>query len=111
MKRNLILPAAFVGLSATVLAAAYAAKPAENDGAAIATAKISLAQAVSAAETHVGGKAARAEFEKSKGQWVFDVEVVKGAVVTDVAVDANSGKVLSATEDKADSDDDQDKED
>src|ERR1700716_2975311 len=111
MKRNLILTAAFVGLSATVLAGAYAAKPTENDGAAIALAKISLAQAVYAAETHVGGKAARAEFEKSKGQWVFDVEVVKGTAVMDGSVGANSGKVLAAVEDKADSDDGHDKED
>jgi uncharacterized membrane protein YkoI len=58
----------------------------------------------------VGGKAARAEFERHKGQWVFDVEVVKDKTVMDVAVDASSGKVLAAVEDKADHDDDNDKE-
>jgi uncharacterized membrane protein YkoI len=111
MKRKLICLAAFGALSATALTGAYAAKSSENDALAIGTAKIGLAQAVSTAEAHVGGKAARAEYERHKGQWVFDVEVVKGQTVMDVAVDASSGKVLSAVEDKADSDDGQDKED
>ncbi len=110
MKQKLIYLAAFAALSATVVAGAYAAKSSENDAFAIATAKIGLAQAVSTAEAHVGGKAARAEYERHKGQWVFDVEVVKDKTVMDVAVDANSGKVLSAVEDKADRDDDNDKE-
>jgi uncharacterized membrane protein YkoI len=110
MNRKIIYVAAFTAASATALGA-YAAKSPENDALAIAAAKISLAQAVSVAEGHVGGKAARAEYERSKGQWVFDVEVVKGTTVTDVAVDANSGNILSAVVDKADNDDANDKED
>jgi uncharacterized membrane protein YkoI len=110
MNRKMIYLAAFGAVSATALAGAYAAQSSENDAFAVATARIGMAQAVSTAEAHIGGKAARAEYERHKGQWVFDVEVVKDKTVMDVAVDANSGKVLSAVEDKADRDDDQDKE-
>jgi uncharacterized membrane protein YkoI len=112
MKRK--LTAAIVAALATAAiggSAAYAAKAdGENDALAIVASKVGLGQAIAAAEQHVGGKAAKAEFEQSKGQWVFDVEVVKDArVVMDVKVDANTGKVLSATEDKADHDDENDK--
>ena len=109
---NRKLSAAIVAaLAAAAIGGAYAAKgEKENDAMAIASAKVGLAQAVVAAEQHVGGKAAKAEFEQEKGQWVFDIEVVKDArVVMDVKVDANTGKVLSATEDKADHDDENDK--
>ena len=70
-----------------------------------------MTQAVTAAEQHVGGKASKAEYEQHKGQWVFDVEVVKDKTVMDVKVDPTSGKVLAAVEDKADHDDDHDKAD
>jgi uncharacterized membrane protein YkoI len=112
MKRKLTYLLAFAAVSATGLGAAYAAKSAENDALSIATAKIGLVQAVTVAEGHVGGKAARAEYERNKaGQWVFDIEVVKGQTVMDVTVDAASGNVLAAVADKADGDDDNDKED
>ena len=58
---------------------AYAAQSGfENDAMSINKAKISLAQAVATAEQHVVGKASRAEYEKSKQGWVYDVEVVSG---------------------------------
>jgi uncharacterized membrane protein YkoI len=103
--------AALVALSASAIGSVYAAKSTENDALAIATAKIGLTQAVTAAEQHVGGKASRAEYEQHKGQWVFDVEVVKGRTVMDVKVDSTNGKVISAVEDKADHDDEHDKAD
>ncbi|OYY63206.1 MAG: peptidase M4 [Burkholderiales bacterium 28-67-8] len=93
-------------------AVAYAAKGSmENDALAITNAKIPLAQAVTVAEQHVNGKAARAEYENSKQGWVYDVEVVSGAKVFDVRVDAAKGAVISSAEDKADQDDDHDKQD
>lgn len=98
-------------ISATAIASAYAAISPENDALAIESAKVSLAQAVTAAEQHVGGKAARAEYEHHKGKWVFDVEVVKGKKVMDVKVDPTSGKVVSATDDKTEHDDTHDKDD
>ena len=90
---------------------AWAAQSGENDALEITGAKIGLVQAVTAAEQHVGGKAAKAEFEHHKGQPVFDIEVVKGRTVMDVKVDAASGKVIAAVEDKADRDDEGDRKD
>jgi len=74
----------------------------ENDALDIAKSKVSLTQAVATAEQHAGGKATRAEFEHEKGSWTFDVEVVSGAKVFDVRIDADNGAVLSSQEDKAD---------
>ncbi len=107
-KTHLIVLAA---LSAATIGTAYGAKVMENDALAIESAKIGLTQAVTAAEQHVGGKASRAEYEKHNGQWVFDVEVVNGKKVMDVKVDPASGKVIAATNDKADHDDGHDQAD
>jgi uncharacterized membrane protein YkoI len=104
--------AAFITLSAVAIGTtAYAAKSVDNDALAISGATIGLTQAITAAEQHVGGKAAKAEYERHKGRWVFDVEVVKDKKVMDVTVDATSGKVIAATEDKVDQDDKRDKAD
>ncbi|GAO22522.1 propeptide, PepSY amd peptidase M4 [Alicycliphilus sp. B1] len=94
---------------ATAGAGAYAAKAnAENDVATIAQAKTSLIQAISAAEQHANGKATHADYEKSRqGNWVYDVEVVSGAKVFDVRVDADKGTVISSAEDKGDNDHDE----
>ncbi|MDD4880542.1 MAG: PepSY domain-containing protein [Gallionellaceae bacterium] len=111
MKRKAYL-AAIAALSiAAVFGSAYAANHEDNDALAIAGAKIDLGAAVAAAEQHVGGKASRAEYERHNGHWVFDVEVVKGRSVMDVKVDAGNGKVIEARADKADHDDDGDRED
>jgi uncharacterized membrane protein YkoI len=110
MKRKHYLTAIAV-LSATAIGSAYAAKSAENDAFAVESAQIGLSQAVTAAEQHAGGKASRAEYEKSKGRWVFDVEVVAGKKVLDIKVDATTGTVLAMTDDKADTDDEHDAED
>ncbi len=90
---------------------AYAATQMENDGIPPTPAKIQLIQAVSAAELHANGKAVRAEYEKTKQGWVYDVEIVSGPKVFDVRVDADKGTVIASTEDKADRDDDHDKRD
>ena len=66
---------------------------------AIAKAKIPLAQAVTVAEQHANGKAARAEYENSKHGRVYDVETVSGAKVFDVEVDADPTTVISSAED------------
>ena len=92
--------------------AAYAAQGSmENDAMAVIKAKIALTQAVTIAEQHANGKAARAQYENSKQGWVYDVEVVNGAKVFDVKVDADKGTVISSAEDKADRDHDHDKQD
>ena len=105
MKRKVYVAALAAFSTAAVIGSAYAAKATENDALVISAAKIGLGQAVAAAEQHVGGKASRAEFERHQGQWVFDVEVVKGKSVMDVKVDASNGKVIAASADAIDSDD------
>ena len=106
MKRKTYL-AAFAALStAAAIGSAVAAKSIENDAMSISNARIGLGQAVAAAEQHVGGKATHAEYEHHKGQWVFDVEVVKGASVMDVTVDADNGKVIEVVADKVERDGD-----
>ena len=105
MKRKTYLAVLAASAAAAVIGTAYGAKATENDALVISAAKIGLGQAVTAAEQHVGGKASRAEFERHKGQWVFDVEVVKGKSVMDVKVDAANGKVVAASADVIDSDD------
>ena len=72
---------------------------------------IGLGQAVASAEQHVGGKAAKAEYERHEGQWVYDVEVVKGKTVMDVKVDPADGRVIEARADRVDHDDEGDHED
>ena len=86
----------------TLGGAAFAAKPGENDAMVINQAKVPIAQAISAAEKAHGGKATKAELEHSKQGLIYEVEVVAGAKVFDVKVDADKGSVLSSTEDKSD---------
>lgn len=102
---------AIAAFSAAAIGTAVASTATDNDALAVTSARIGLTQAVIAAEQHAGGKASRAEFEKHKGRWVFDVEVVNGRKVMDVTVDSDSGKVVAAAEDKADRDDGHDRAD
>ena len=103
------IPAAVLAaLMIVALGSTRAAQPEENDALMIRAAKIDLARAVAVAERHAGGKASRAELEKHDGRWVFDVEVVRGHKVTDVMVAADDGRVVAATDDKVDRDDDRD---
>lgn len=97
---------------ATAGTVAYAASSGmENDAMAIVNAKTSLVQAVTAAEQHTNGKATHAEYEHSKQGWIYEVEVVSGAKVFDVKVDADKGTVISSAEDKADRNGDHDEKD
>jgi len=99
--------AAIASVSVGVLAAT------QNDAVIPAPAAISLVQAIQAAEQHATGRAIRAEYEASgkPRAWAYDIEVVAGAKVLDVKVDATNGTVISSKEDAADRDDDGDKED
>ena len=91
---------------------AYAAQGGiENDVMSITKAKIPMIQAIMTAEQHANGKALHAEYENSKQGWVYDVEVVSDTKVFDVRVDAEKGTIISSVEDKADQDDDHDKQD
>lgn len=96
-------------LAAVVVTAAsglaWAAQVAqENDALAdLKKAKVSIAQAIGAAEAHAAGAATRAELESERDAVVFRIEVATAdQKVFDVTVDAVDGKVLSSRQDKAD---------
>lgn len=107
MKRTIMIPALILAAGvATAGGLAYAKQsgPAENDAVRdLAKAKITLVQAVSAAEAQAGGRATKAELDGERGTVVFDVEVVTpDNKVFDVKVDAADGKVISSKLDQAD---------
>lgn len=91
------------GLSLLAVLGFAAQAMAANDAVGMDQAKMSLSQAISAAEEHVGGKASRAEFEHNKKNGVvYEVEVVNGTKVHDVKIDAQNGSVISSVEDTED---------
>jgi len=63
-------------------------------------AQVSLSAAVTVAEHHVGGKALSAEFDLRNGQWVVGIVEHGDKKLMDVEVDAASGRVIAAVEDK-----------
>jgi uncharacterized membrane protein YkoI len=103
-RKSTLALAALALISAAAGVSVYAAGDAGNDARTIPNARFSLAQAVTAAEQHVGGTASKAEVEPHGGKLVYDVEVVKGPQVFDVKVSPDQGTVIAATADKADRD-------
>lgn len=102
-KRTLIIGVLTAAALATTGAYAYQGQSGEQDeAAALAQAKITLSQAITAAEQHVGGKASSAGIEDENGKIVYGVEIVGGGKSTDVKVDIATGQVLSARVDTAD---------
>ena len=66
---------------------------------ALTEAKISLTQAIDAAEKHQGGKALDASIDDDSFTPTFEVSVVKDGKVYDVRIDGVKGTVLGARED------------
>ena len=58
-------------------------------------AKTSLSQAISTAESQVGGRALSARLARHDNRDVYDIHVVKGSELTDVRLSIDDGKVLS----------------
>lgn len=115
MKRATRLSIAAAGVVAALSVGVFAATDDKrpNDAMVTPQANISLVEAIGAAERHIGGKATRAEYERTaeRGAWAYDVEVVTSSKVFDVRVDPTSGAVMSATEDRIESDDEHDRRD
>ena len=105
MNRKIAIPALLMAAGIATAASLAYAKSADGENEAVADlakAKISLTQAVGAAEAQSGGKATRAELEGERGAVVYQVEVVTADnKVFDVKVDAADGKVLSSKQDQA----------
>lgn len=106
MNRKIAIPALIMAAGIATAGGLAFAKTSggENDAIAdLAKAKITLTQAVGAAEAQSGGKATKAELEGERGTIVYQVEVVTADnKVFDVKVDAADGKVLSSKQDQAD---------
>ena len=115
MNRKIAIPALIMAAGIATAGGLALAKTsdAENDAVAdLATAKITLTQAVGAAEAQSGGKATKAELEGERGVIVYQVEIVTpDNKVFDVKVDAADGKVLSSKQDQADRGEKEDHED
>ncbi len=111
MKRTLKTIVILTALAIAGPLAAQAAEPGGNDALVTSHSRVSLSQAVQAAEQQVPGQGVRAELESSRKGWVYDVEVVKNSAVYDVAVDAATGTVVAAAADKTDADDGHDQKD
>ncbi len=60
-------------------------------------AKISLAEAINAAEQKTGGKAMEAEIDDESGAIQFEIEVVKDGKIHKVIVDGKTGNVLKVS--------------
>ena len=89
--------------AAGCLAYALSSSNENDDIVDLSKAKITLTQAVGAAEAHATGKATKAELEGEQGTLVYQVEVVTADnKVFNIEVDASDGKVLSSKQDLAD---------
>lgn len=65
----------------------------------LSQAKVSLVDAIQAAEEHQGGKAVEANLDDDSFKPAYEVSIVKDNRLFDVQVDAVSGDVLGARED------------
>ena len=74
----------------------------------LAGARISLAQAVQAAEAQTGMKAAEAEIDDEGGQAYFEVSVGQGSQEKSVLVDTQTGKVAKVVADADENEADED---
>jgi uncharacterized membrane protein YkoI len=115
MKKSTLTALAGGALALSLLAAggAWATGPRSNgddqpDSAAIAQARISLADAAQAAERHAGGRAYEAGIEEEHGALFYEVEVASASGAQEVRVDAQTGAVLQASAADADHDEDGD---
>lgn len=96
------IPAAIL-ISALALSTGVMAKETKNDAVKdVATATVSLTQAVQTAEKETHGKAVRAHLTHLNGQLIYLIETVNGEKVFDVKVAPLSGALLSSHEDKRD---------
>jgi len=67
---------------------------------ALAKAKITLIEAIQAAEKHTAGKAFDASLDDDSFRSEYEVNVVKDGTVYDVRIDGENGEVLGSREDR-----------
>jgi uncharacterized membrane protein YkoI len=95
-RKRLILASA--GVIATGMlgagSAAYAKENRTNEAAIMANAKITMAQAIAAAEQQTGGKAVGTGIEDQDGAVFLEIQVVKDNQKQKVLIDPQSGQVV-----------------
>ena len=103
MNRNKLVAAALAGSVAAgalgLTGPAYARSERESatdEAAVVASAKVTLAQAIAAAESQVGGKAVGSGIEDQHGTVAFEVEVLKDGHRHKVLIDPQSGQVVKS---------------
>jgi uncharacterized membrane protein YkoI len=101
-KQNKFLTALFatVIMAGTTMNLAQASESKEKEAKELqlfSQAKISLTDAIKAAEHKTGGKAMEAEVDDESSAIQFEVEVLKGGKVHEVKVDGITGKVLKVS--------------
>ncbi|HJU19790.1 MAG TPA: PepSY domain-containing protein [Stellaceae bacterium] len=104
MTRTGFVTLAIAGACAASLCGAAGAHAEANDAAIMANAKVTLTQAIVAAEQHTGGKAIGADVEQQNGTPFIEVEVVKDNQEQKVLVNPQNGqvaKVVAADEEKS----------
>ena len=86
-----------VGAGGIAIAAETEGADGPKEKAALAAAKITLPQAIAAAEQHLGGKAIATGIENQDDRVVYyDITIDKGGVLHKVLVDMQSGQVVSS---------------
>ncbi len=111
MNKKHFIPIALAALLATGAASgiALAAENGhkENDAAMLASAKVTLQQAITTAEQQAGGRAVSADLKQEKGVARIEVEVAGPQGAKTVLVDAQNGQVTAThAADQADEDND-----
>lgn len=109
MKNRAMRPAALIVTCGAILGLSLTAqaKDASNDAVAtLAEAKISIIQAIEAAQARVDGKVSHAVLKSAASGAYFDIEVVAGQEVSDLKVSAADGSILAVHADQADHDED-----
>jgi len=101
-KHNKILKVmlAMVIITGTVANIAQAGESKEKEAKELklfSQAKISLTEAIKAAEQKVGGKAMEAEVDDESNTVQFEIEVLKDGKIHEVKVDGKTGKVLKVS--------------
>lgn len=95
--RNLALAAAFAAGTLGTAGAAFARDSNNNqtnEAAIMATAKVSMAQAIAAAEQQTGGKAVGTGIEDQDGTVFLEVQVLKNNQRQKVLIDPQTGNVV-----------------
>jgi uncharacterized membrane protein YkoI len=101
-QHNKILTALFTmvimaGATANLAQASESKEKEAKESALFSQAKISLTEAIKAAEQKVGGKAMEAELNDESNTVQFEIEVLKDGKIHEVIVDGKTGKLLKVS--------------